>query len=376
MESGSRSGKLKEIALLFLKLGTVSFGGPAAHIAIMEKEVVNKRQWLTSSNFIELMAITNLIPGPNSTQMAFQCGYRRAGAAGLLVAGICFILPAAVITCIIAYFYKAYGSLPAIAPIFQGIQPVVVAIIFDAVIKFGKKTLINWKLTLIGLATVVCSLYGISSIVLLFAAGGLYVVTALGMKRNLSSLFPLLLAQSPALLPSYSVTKLFFLFLKTGSILFGGGMVLFAYMNGDLVDHLHWLSRQQLMDSVAAGQFTPGPILSAATFIGYQVGGISGAIASTVGIFLPSFILVWLLTPFLHRLGSNKTLSSFLAGVSIASVALMLAVCMQMSNTSLVDWKTWSLMILALACLLTFRKVSSVWFILGGALFGYLFSIT
>ncbi len=362
---------LKEVSLLFLRLGTTSFGGPVAHIAIMEKEVVNKKQWMSREHFLDFIGMTNLIPGPNSTEMAMHCGYNRAGALGLWLAGFCFIFPSFIITAIFAWVYKQYGTLPAITPFFYGVKPAVIAIILDAVFKFGKKALKNWQLGIIGAVVLAAALFKINALLLLLIAGFVGMLWLSGFKGNVKSIFPFTLLQVGNVLPSYSTAKLFFVFLKIGSILFGSGYVLFAYLDGDLVQHLHWLTRQQLMDAVAAGQFTPGPVLSTATFIGYQISGASGALASTVGIFLPSFIFVWILTPFIPKLRKSKLTSSFLDAVNIASVALMLAVTIHMGITTLVDWKTILIAILGFACLLQFKKLNSFWVIVGGAIVGY-----
>ncbi len=373
-EATTRLTKLKELAGLFLKLGTVSFGGPAAHIAMMEKEIVRKRQWMTHEHFLDLMGATNLIPGPNSTEMAIHCGYQRAGRIGLWLAGFSFILPAAIITTVFAWFYKQYGALPAVEPFFYGMKPAVIAIILDAVFKFGKKSLKNWQIGLIGIAVITGALLGASDILLILIAGVTGIILFTGLEKSMKSFFPFLLLQIPATMTSYSTTKLFWVFLKIGSVLFGSGYVLFAYLDSELVQKLHWLTQQQLIDAVAVGQFTPGPVLSAATFIGYQINGLTGAIISTVGIFLPSFIFVLLLNPLIPKIRKSKVASAFLDSVNIASVALMLAVTVQMAHITLIDWKTWGIAVSGFACLYGFKNINSVWIIIGGALTGYLLS--
>ncbi|MCX6290787.1 MAG: chromate transporter [Bacteroidetes bacterium] len=365
--------KLKELAGIFLKLGTVSFGGPAAHIAMMEKEVVRKRQWMTHEHFLDLIGATNLIPGPNSTEMAIHCGYQRAGRMGLWLAGFSFILPAVLITTIFAWFYKQYGALPAVEPFFYGIKPAVIAIILDAVFKFGKKALKNWQLSIIGIAVVTGALFGASEILLILLAGMVGIICLSGFKKTIKVFSPLVLLQVPVAITSYSTTKLFWVFLKIGSVLFGSGYVLFAYLDGELVQKLHWLTRQQLIDAVAVGQFTPGPVLSSATFIGYQIAGFTGAIVSTIGIFLPSFIFVLLLNPLVSKLRKSKVASAFLDSVNIASVALMLAVTLQMAHITLIDWKTWVIALVGFACLYGIKNINTVWVVVGGAGLGYLF---
>jgi len=364
---------IKEIAILFLKLGTISFGGPAAHIALMEKEVVRKREWMTHEHFLDLMGATNLIPGPNSTQMAIYCGYHRAGRIGLFLAGFCFILPAFIITLLFALLYKQYGNLSIAEPFFYGIKPAMIAIILDAAFKLGKKALKNLQLGLIGIAVVIGALLGISSILLLLLAGMIAITWFAGIEKTMKSFFPIILLQAPTIASSYSTAKLFWVFLKIGSLLFGGGYVLFAYLDGELVQKLHWLTRSQLIDSVAVGQFTPGPVLSSATFIGYQIDGITGAFVSTIGIFLPSFVLILLLSPLLPKLRKSKITSSFLDGVNIAAVGLILAVTIQMGHDTLLDWKTSTIALLSFALIYFVKNINAIWIVAGAAGLGYLF---
>ncbi len=374
----SKIVNLKELSLLFLRLGATSFGGPVAHIAVMEKEVVHKKQWMTREHFLDLIGMTNLIPGPNSTEMAMHCGYNRSGALGLWVAGFCFIFPSFIITGIFAWFYKHYGALPGIAPFFYGVKPAVIAIILDAVFKFGKKAWKNWKVGFVGIAMLfaipAAIVFNIPNIVFILIAGffGMLVLSVLSnLKGSIKSIAPFTLLQVGNALPSYSTAKLFFVFLKIGCVLFGSGYVLFAYLDVDLVQHLGWLTRKQLMDAIAVGQFTPGPVLSSATFIGYQISGIGGALVSTIGIFLPSFIFVWILTPFIPKIRKSPLASAFLDSVNIASIALMLAVCVQMGTTTLIDWKTWAIGLAGLACLLLFKKLNAFWIVAGGAVIGF-----
>jgi chromate transporter len=367
--------KLKEVGWLFLKLGTFSFGGPAAHIAMMEKEVVVKKQWISRESFLDLVGATNLIPGPNSTEMAIHCGYKRAGFLGLWVAGISFILPAALITGIFAWFYKQYGSLPAIEPVFYGIKPVVIVIILDAIFKFGKKALKNWQLGIIGIAVILGVFREINEITLLLLAGFIGIVWFQMNRNKTQGLFPLMLMNMAHSIPSITSWKLFWAFLKIGSVLFGSGYVLFAYLDGELVQKLGILSHQQLMDAIAIGQFTPGPVLSSATFIGYQIGGISGALWATLGIFLPSFFFVFLLNPIIPKLRKSQVASAFLDSVNMASVALMLAVVLKMGHATLIDWKSWGIAILSAACLYRFKKLNIVWLLITGAAVGWLLGL-
>ncbi len=367
-----QKNRLAEVAKLFAKLGAISFGGPAAHIAMMEKEVVKKRKWMTQEHFLDLIGATNLIPGPNSTEMAIHCGYIRAGKLGLWIAGICFIFPAVAITLIFAWFYKQYGSLPAVEPFLYGIKPAVIAIILDAVFHFGKKALKNWQLGCIGLFVIAAVLIGANVILIILIAGLTGILWFGKLSNSVKSIFPLILFQVQSTLASFSTTSLFLVFLKIGSVLFGSGYVLFGYLDSELVRNLGWITRQQLMDAVAVGQFTPGPVLSSAAFIGFQIDGIMGAVAATVGIFLPSFIFILILNPLIPKLRKSKIASAFLDSVNIASVAIMLAVTIQMGFTVLIDWKVWLIALLGIVSLLSLKNINSVWVIAGGVIIGYL----
>ncbi len=304
--------RLLEVASVFFKLGVIGFGGPAAHVAMMEEEIVTKRKWMDRQHFLDLMGATNLIPGPNSTEMTMHCGKERAGWMGLFVAGGAFIFPAVVLTLLLAYVYVEYGQVPAIAPIFVGIKPAVLAIIAGAIIKLGKKALKNTTIGIIGAIVLVAAFAGLTE-VLAILMGGVIALIWLGVRGDKAySLAALLAIPAVATMgQNLSTTKLFLVFLKVGSILFGSGYVLVAYLQGELVDKLGWLTESQLLDAIAIGQFTPGPVLSTATFVGYQVDGFMGAAVATVGIFLPSFLFVLLLNPlvphsslFVHVKGS------------------------------------------------------------------------
>jgi chromate transporter len=369
--------KLLEVATVFFKLGCIAFGGPAAHIAMMEEEVVNKRQWMNRQYFLDLIGVTNLIPGPNSTEMVMHCGHERAGVPGLFVAGISFIFPAVVLTGILAWFYEAYGSLPEVAPFILGIKPAVLVIIALAILKLGKRALKNWELGMLGVLVLVASLLGINEITALLTAGvlgGLYFST----KNKLSSKASVLVAPTAfwsvsTTVSSITTTKVFFTFLKVGAVLYGSGYVLFAYLDAELVAK-GWLTRQELIDAVAMGQFTPGPVLSTATFIGYQLTGFWGAIMATLGVFLPSFVFVWMVKPLVAKLRKSTLLSGFLDAVNIAAVAVMLAVLFEMSKDTLTSYNTIIITVLSVFTVLFFKKVGAVWLVLGGAVLGYVLS--
>jgi len=361
---------LKEVALLFFKLGSIAFGGPAAHIAMMEDEVVKKRQWMTQQHFLDLVGATNLIPGPNSTEMTMHCGHERAGWKGLIVAGACFVFPAVVITMIFAWLYQQYGQLPMVEPFIYGIKPAVIAIILGAVYRLGKKALKSITLAILGILTLIACLMGVHEIIALFVCGviGLlwhFVSTSRG---RANSFAPLLLLQVAA---SASSLKVLLTFLKVGALLYGSGYVLFAYLDAELVN-TGLLTRQELIDAVAVGQFTPGPVLSTATFIGWQLNGFSGALAATLGIFAPSFIFVAILNPLIPKMRKSKTIGAFLDAVNIAAVAVIIAVCIEMGKDTLTDWKTALIAILSIIAVFAFQKVNSAFIVIGGAVLGYL----
>lgn len=365
--------KIKEIALLFFKLGSIAFGGPAAHIAMMEDEVVKKRKWMTHQHFLDLVGATNLIPGPNSTEMTMHCGHERAGWKGLIVAGACFVFPAVVITMAFAWLYQLYGQLPKVEPFIYGIKPAVIAIIFGAVYRLGKKALKNVEIGILGALTLIACLLGVHEILALFACGFLGLVWHFirNSKNNLNSFTPLVLLQVTA---SAGTLKILWTFFKVGALLYGSGYVLFAYLDAELVS-TGLLTRQELIDAVAVGQFTPGPVLSTATFIGWQLGGFWGAIAATVGIFLPSFIFVAILNPLIPKMRKSKIIAVFLDAVNIAAVAVIIAVCVEMGKDTLTDWRTILIAVLSIIAVFIFKKMNSAFIVIGGALTGYLLTL-
>jgi len=382
---------MKEIAVLFLKLGCIAFGGPAAHIAMMEEEVVSRRKWMDRQHFLDLVGATNLIPGPNSTEMAIHCGYHRAGLPGLVIAGAGFIFPAVVITLGFAWLYVNYGTIPAVEPLFFGIKPAVLAVILSAVYRLGEKALKGWKLGLLGLGVLAASLWGISEITAILAGGvvgmvWLYLSERLSSRDSVSSLMPLLLTslkgKVKSLLPAAaggaataaSGLQLFWVFLKVGSILFGSGYVLVAYLDAELVNRLGWLTRPELLDAIAIGQFTPGPVLSTSTFIGYQIQGFTGALLATLGIFLPSFLFVLILNPIVPKLRESQLTASFLDAVNISAVAIMVGVVIKMGGEILLDWKSVTIGVLSAGLVFGVRKLGSGWVIAIGAVAGYLLS--
>ena len=370
MDKVSDKGRLREIAGLFLKLGFLSFGGPAAHIAMMEAEVVKKRKWMDADHFLDLIGATNLIPGPNSTEMAMHCGHERAGLRGLVVAGVAFIFPAVLITSLFAWLYVTYGQLPEAEPFIYGIKPAVVAIIASALITLGKKALKTKELYVLGTLCVVLSLVGVNEILALFLTGVLALLLYLFRQRG-SGVFPVLLMPLTTGGVTADSLRVFLIFLKVGALLYGSGYVLFAFLDAELVA-TGLMSRTELMDAVAVGQFTPGPVLSTATFVGWILQGPEGALLATIGIFLPSFLLVALLNPLIPRMRKWKPVSAFLDGVNVGSVAVILAVCLQMGFEAVTDWRTTLIFLLGLLVVFFFKKVNSAWLVIGGSALGLL----
>ena len=373
------SGALGELALLYARLGITAFGGPAAHIAMMEHELVRRSQWLTHEEFLDLLGVVNLIPGPNSTQMAIQIGYRIAGWPGLLICGICFILPAAVVTLILAWLYVSYGALPQTGAILHGVKAVMVAVILHAIWNLSRTAVKTKFLAAIGALAVLTNALGLHIVLVLFGAG----VLAIAVKqmttlkslpaRSLALVVPRIalgsVAGSVGATAPLGLLPLFMFFMKTGAVLFGSGYVLLAFLRTDLVVRLRWLTDRQLLDAIAVGQVTPGPLFTTATFIGYLLAGVRGATVATIGIFLPSFILIAILGPFLPRLRKSAVFGAFLDGVNIGALALMVVVTWQLGRTVLVDVTGVMLALLSLMALLRF-KINSTWLILAGAIVG------
>jgi chromate transporter len=370
-EKGTGSGPLKELARLFLRLGLTAFGGPAAHIALMQKEVVDRRHWMDHQHFLDLLGATNLIPGPNSTEMAIHIGREKSGGKGLLVAGACFILPAVVITGFIAWLYRRYGRLPQVADFIFGIKPAVIAVIAGAVYPLLKRAMKNLQLWLVlALAFAAGLWWKEGEIAILFGAGILYSVWKMAMRNQegIGALAPWIFLQAPVLAASH--IRIFLSFLKIGAILYGSGYVLFAFLDSELVAK-GLLPRQQLVDAIAVGQFTPGPVFSSVTFIGWQMGGIRGAALATIAVFLPSFVFVAALNPLLPLLRRSAFFSAFLDGVNVASVALIGVVCIQFGRDTITDWRAVLIAVAGFAVTFGWRKLNSAWVILGGAVLGW-----
>ena len=373
---------LREIAAVFLRLGATAFGGPAAHIAMMREEVVRRRQWLTDDQFLDYIGAVNLIPGPNSTELAIHVGHVRAGWPGLLVAGTSFIVPAALITGVAAWAYVRYGALPEVAAVMYGLEPVVIAIVAQALWILGRVALKGVTLAIVAVVAAAAVWSGLHELVVLAAAGvagGLLRVGASGVRALcVSSLGALsggatavsaaLAAGAPA---SFGLWALFLLFAKVGSVLFGSGYVLLAFLRADFVDRLGWLTEQQLLDAIAVGQITPGPLFTTATFIGYVLGGTPGAIVATAGIFAPAFLFVAISGPLIPRLRRSRVAGGVLDGVNAASLALMAVVLWQLARAAVVDPLTAAIFGVSLV-LLVWWRVSSIWLMLAGGAAGWL----
>jgi chromate transporter len=367
---------LRQLAWVFLKLGAISFGGPAAHIAMMEDEVIRRRRWLSRDEFLDFLGATNLIPGPNSTELTIHIGHRKAGWAGLVVAGSCFILPAAFIVTVFAWAYVRYGSLPQTNAILYGVKPVIIAIILRALWGLGAAALKTRSLALVGAAGIILSFLGVHELAIIFGGGAVVGFARSIMKwkrrRGEHILSIPLFAQMAVTAPAFGLWPLFLFFLKVGSVLFGSGYVLLAFLRADLVERWHWLTERQLLDAIVAGQVTPGPVFTTATFIGYLLGGFPGAIVATIGIFLPAFFFVAVSGPLVPRLRRSETVGAFLDGVNAASLSLMAVVTWSLGREALVDWPTVALLIASLVLMMRYH-LNSAWLALGGAIIGLLF---
>lgn len=391
--------RLKDLAKLFFKLGVIGFGGPNAHIAMMEDEVVQRRQWLTRDQFLDLIGATNLIPGPNSTEIAIHIGYLHAGWLGLIVAGVGFILPAVLITTGFAWAYVAFGAIPQAAFLLYGIKPAVLAVVLDALWRLSKKAVKTRKLFAIAIAVALLVWFANLNELVALLLGGVFGMIWLQLPRQdghsdganlliVGTTTGIVLKATAAVsaavegaglagASAVSVWQLGWSFLKIGSILFGGGYVLLSFVQSEFVEGYGWLTQQQLLDAIAIGQFTPGPILSTATFIGYVIAGIPGAVAATVGIFLPSFIFVIALNPFIPYLRRSIWTSAFLDAVNVSALALMAVVTLQLAIATLgkstlpyVDGLAVAIAIIS-AILAMRLRVNAAWLVLGGAVVGW-----
>ncbi len=388
MSNSSFRQRLLEVFAVFAKLGTISFGGPAAHIALMQRELVEKRGWLDRQTFLDLNSISQLIPGPNSTELAIHIGYRRAGWAGLVVAGVSFILPAMLIVSVLALVYQKYAMLPFMQYLMSGIKPVVVAIIAHAVWLLAKSAVKNRTLLIVTISSFALMWLGVNELLMIAAAGALYLLweQRQAMRNRFfaspGALALLLLASTQTITKAdkgdgtvlhsadgLTLSQMFITFLKIGTVLYGSGYVLIAYLQTDFVERFGALTQQQLLDAVTIGQFTPGPLFTTATFIGYVLHGFQGAWLATLAIFLPAFLFVALVAPWVARLRSNRLIATALDAINCASLAFIalvaLALCADLTGTF---WQP-TLAVLTLFLLLRYTW-NSAWFVLGGAVVG------
>lgn len=370
MRAAPSETSLGTLLALFLRMGATTFGGPAVHIALLRREVVSRRTWLTEAQFLDLLGATNLIPGPNSTEMVMHVGWVRRGLPGLVVAGLAFIVPAMLITGVVGWAYTTWGQLPEAGWLLYGVKPVMLAVVAQAIAGLARKAAPNLRMTLIALGTIAAVLAGVNEVIALFAAGLLTV----GLARVASPravAVPLLLSTAPgALAAAATPLGLFAVFLKIGAVLYGSGYVLLAFLRADLVERLGWLTEAQLMDAIAVGQITPGPVFTTATFIGWVLAGPWGALWATIGIFLPAFVFVALSGPLVPRLRRSPAAGAFLDGVNAASLALMALVTVQLAGAALVDAPTLALAFVSAFALLRF-ELGSTWLIAGGAAAGW-----
>ena len=371
--SPSNNGALREVAAVFLKLGVIGFGGPAAHIAMMRDEVVRRRRWIDDARFLDLLGMTNLIPGPNSTEMAIHLGYVRAGWPGLALGGLCFILPAMTLVLLLAWAYVAHGARPEASAVLYGIKPVIIAVVVQAAWALARTAVKSVLLAALGVLTAALYVLGAHELLLLLGGGG---IVALSRRLRGAAMAPLVLLTASAtgsaaggVGAAVSLTTLCLTFLKIGAVLYGSGYVLLAFLRNDFVERLAWLTDRQLLDAVAIGQFTPGPVFTTATFIGYVVAGWTGGVLATVAIFLPSFVFVALSHPLVPKIRASTTAAAFLDGVNVAALALMVAVTWQLGRAAIVDIPTALLATGAAVALVVFR-VNSAWLVAGGAILG------
>ena len=367
-----------DLAVPFLRLGLTAFGGPAAHIAMMEEEFVRRRAWVSRADFLDMLGASNLVPGPSSTEVAIHIGHQRAGWRGLVIAGVCFIVPAMLIVIVCAWIYATFGSLRQVQSIMYGVKPVIIAVVLHALWGLGRAAVKNVFLAAIGVLATAAALAGGNVLAVLFAAGLVSLLRAWFVGRHAG--VPLAALSTNKSLLTYAVPSvatvpiglgsLFLVFLKFGAVVFGSGYVLLAFLQADLVTRLHWLTETQLLDAVAIGQVTPGPVFTTATFIGYLLAGIPGALVATLGIFLPGFFFVAASRPLIPRIRGSKIAGAFLDGVNVGAVALMIAVSLQLGRAAVIDFLSGGIAALSAVILITVR-INSAWLILAGALVGF-----
>jgi chromate transporter len=366
---------LREVATYFFRLGVVAFGGPAAHIAMMREDLVRRRRWVSDEQFLDLLGITNLIPGPNSTEMAIHLGYIRAGPWGLVVGGACFIVPAMLIVLALAWAYVRWGALPVATSLLYGVKPVVIAVVVQAMWGLARTAVRGPLLAAAFVAAAALALVGVHELAVLFGVGGVAALVSArtravaGVMAALAWAAPARALAATAATGGATLGTMTLVFLKIGAVLYGSGYVLLAFLRADFVERLGWLTDRQLLDAVAVGQVTPGPVFTTATFIGFVLAGFPGAVLATLAIFLPSFVFVAASRPWLPRLRGSRRAAAFLDGVNVAALGLMAAVAWQLGREAIVDALT-ALLALGAAALLVTTRVNSVWLIMAGGVLG------
>lgn len=370
MNTPAREAPLSEIFKVFFKLGILGFGGPLAHVAMMRKEVVERRKWLSEQEFMDLLGATHLIPGPNSTELAIHVGHTMGGIRGLFVAGVSFITPAFLCVLGFAVTYVNYGSLPAFEPILAGIRPVIIAIVIEALVKFRRSAIPKVQTAILALIALILIFLNVNEILLILGLAGIY---ALLYQRSSKILSLAPIALLPSVVSGITSGSIFYFFLKIGSVLFGSGYVLLAFLQTELVDERMWLTQKQLLDAVTVGQFTPGPVFTTATFIGFLLKSYEGAILATLGIFIPSFFFVALSAPFLKYLRSSTFFGKFIDGVNAVSFALLAKVTFDLTRSSFVNPVSVLIGIISISLILKYKNLNSAWLILCGGACGYFY---
>lgn len=379
VKAGFLKQRLVELMLVNLKIGATSFGAPTAHLAMMEDEYVHKRKWVTPEHFLDLLAAANLIPGPNASETCYHVGYIRAGYPGLLVSGISFILPAFAASLALSWVYVRYGSLPQLEEVFRYLNPLVLGIVLMTTWRIGKASLVGWEQISLFCLALLSTMFNLNEVLIMLGCGALSMLLHVARKQKPEKPINLLLSIVPlsaigAVMKtvfeavSDRVGHIFWYFLRTGSVLFGSALVLFALIEEDVVNRFGWLTTQQLTDAIAMGQVTPGPVLSASTFVGYIAGGFWGGVAATVGVFLPSFVIVAITAPLVRKMRENELASAFLKGVNAAVVALILMVCVSLAKNALVDIWTVAILVAGLLAMLLLKAPPYVLVLVGMAM--------
>jgi chromate transporter len=369
-----QTATLWDIAKLFLKLGTIAFGGPAVHVAMLQHEVVERRRWLSREEFLDHLGASNLIPGPTSTELVIHVGRKMGGWPGLLIAGACFILPAALLVGVLAWAYVRFGGLPAVSGLLYGVKPVVIAVILQALWNLGRAALKRASLVFVALVALVLTATGLNPLVVLMVGGVLAAAVSLDSRQAKAAVATTVIASVPSgsagIVATAGLWPIFLVFLKIGAIVFRSGYVLLVFLRADLVQRLGWLTERQLLDAVAVGQVTPGPVFTTATFLGYLLHGTSGAAVATIGVFVPAFVLVAVSAPLIPKIRASRVAAAALDGINVASLALMSVVTWQLGRSTLTDAAAVAVAAVSAVTLFLFPRLNSAWLIAGAGLLG------